>query len=47
MKKQTRNDRLDESLAARNGGKKTKSQSYASRRAESRGMKKAMRKKKK
>ncbi|MEX0385866.1 hypothetical protein [Spiribacter onubensis] len=39
------NARLDKSLAQRNGSKKTKSQSYAARRAESKGMEKAMGKK--
>ena len=37
MKKQSANDRLDESLGARRGKESTKSQSYKSRRDESRG----------
>ena len=36
-KKQTANDRLDESLGERRGAESTKTQSYASRRDESRG----------
>ena len=36
-KKQTSNDRLDESLGSRRGKESTKSQSYKSRRDESRG----------
>lgn len=47
MKRQTRADRLDESLGMRRGKESTKKQSYKSRRDESRGMKKAMRKKRK
>ena len=39
MKKQSANDRLDESLGARRGKESTKSQSYKSRRNESRGAK--------
>jgi hypothetical protein len=39
MKKQSANDRLDESLGARRGKESTKSQSYKSRRDESRGAK--------
>lgn len=46
MKKQSRADRLDESLGVRRGRESTKKQSYKSRRDESMGMKKAMRKKK-
>ena len=38
-KKQGANDRLDESLGERRGKESTKSQSYASRRDESRGAK--------
>ena len=40
-KKQTANDRLDESLGERDGAESTKTQSYASRRNESRGASKA------
>jgi len=40
-KKQTANDRLDESLGERRGAESTKTQSYASRRDESRGSTKA------
>ena len=40
-KKQTSNDRLDESLGERRGAESTKTQSYASRRDESRGASKA------
>ena len=40
-KKQTSNDRLDESLGERDGAESTKTQSYASRRDESRGASKA------
>jgi len=40
-KKQTANDRLDESLGERDGAESTKTQSYASRRDESRGASKA------
>jgi hypothetical protein len=40
-KKQGYKARLDESLAARRGGKKTKKQSYKARRAESKGAEKA------
>ena len=36
-KKQTANDRLDESLGERRGAESTKTQSYKSRRDESRG----------
>jgi hypothetical protein len=36
-KKQTSNDRLDESLGERDGAESTKTQSYKSRRDESRG----------
>ena len=43
-KKQTRADRLDESLGMRRGKESTKSQSYKSRRDESKGMKKAVKK---
>ena len=39
MKKQGANDRLDESLGARRGKESTKTQSYKSRRDESRGAK--------
>ena len=38
-KKQTANDRLDESLGERDGKESTKTQSFKSRRDESRGMK--------
>ena len=38
-KKQTANDKLDESLGERDGAESTKSQRYKSRRDESRGMK--------
>jgi len=41
-KKQGYNDRLDESLGARDGKESTKSQSMKSRRDESKGMEKAM-----
>ena len=41
VKKQTANDRLDESLGERRGAESTKSQSFASRRDESRGASKA------
>ena len=40
-KKQTADDRLDESLGERRGAASTKTQSYASRRDESRGASKA------
>jgi hypothetical protein len=40
-KKQTANDRLDESLGERRGAESTKTQSYASRRDESRGASKS------
>ena len=40
-KKQTANDRLDESLGERRGAESTKTQSYTSRRDESRGASKA------
>ena len=40
-KKQTAADRLDESLGERRGKESTKTQSYASRRKESRGASKA------
>jgi hypothetical protein len=40
-KKQTANDKLDESLGERRGAESTKTQSYASRRDESRGASKA------
>ena len=40
-KKQTANDRLDESLGERDGAESTKTQSYASRRDESRGASKS------
>ena len=39
VKKQTANDRLDESLGMRDGKESTKSQSFKSRRDESRGAK--------
>ena len=39
LKKQGANDRLDESLGSRRGKESTKSQSYKSRRDESRGSK--------
>ena len=41
-KKQGYDDRLDESLGARDGAESTKSQSYKARRDESKGMEKAM-----
>ena len=41
VEKQTANDRLDESLGERRGAESTKSQSFASRRDESRGASKA------
>ena len=37
VKKQTANDKLDESLGARDGAESTKSQSYKDRRDESKG----------
>ena len=40
-KKQTASDKLDESLGERRGAESTKTQSYASRRDESRGASKA------
>ena len=40
-KKQTADDRLDESLGERRGAEATKTQSFASRRGESRGASKA------
>ena len=40
-KKQTANDKLDESLGERDGAESTKTQSYASRRDESKGASKA------
>ena len=40
-KKQTADDRLDESLGERDGAESTKTQSYASRRDESKGASKA------
>ena len=40
-KKQTASDKLDESLGERRGKESTKTQSYASRRKESRGASKA------
>ena len=40
-KKQTADDKLDESLGERRGAESTKTQSYASRRDESRGASKA------
>ena len=39
MGRQTADDRLDESLSARHGAERTKTQSFASRRHESRGAK--------
>ena len=42
MKHQGYNDRLDESLGARDGKESTKSQSFKARRDESKGMEKAM-----
>ena len=39
VKKQTANDKLDESLGERDGKESTKTQSFKSRRDESRGMK--------
>ena len=41
-KRQGYNDRLDESLGARDGKQSTKSQSFKARRDESKGMEKAM-----
>ena len=41
-KKQGYDDRLDESLGARDGAESTKSQSFKARRDESKGMEKAM-----
>ena len=41
VKKQTANDKLDESLGERDGAESTKTQSYASRRDESKGASKA------
>ena len=41
IKKQTADDRLDESLGERRGAESTKTQSYKSRRDESRGASKA------
>jgi len=41
MKKQTAADKLDESLGERRGAESTKSQSFASRRHESKGASKA------
>ena len=41
-KKQANDDRLDESLGARDGAESTKSQSFKARRDESKGMEKAM-----
>ena len=41
QKKQTADDRLDESLGERRGAESTKTQSYTSRRDESRGASKA------
>ena len=41
VKKQTANDKLDESLGERRGKESTKTQSYKSRRDESRGASKA------
>lgn len=42
MKKQTRDDKMDESLGMRNGKEADKKQSYTDRRDESKGMKKAV-----
>lgn len=47
MKKQTRKDKMDESLSMRHGKESTKKQSFADRRHESEGMKKAKSKMKK
>ena len=44
MKKQSKSSKMDESLGMRRGKESTKSQSYKSRRKESTGMKKAMKK---
>lgn len=44
MKKQSRKDKMDESLGMRRGKESTKEQAYPARRAESMGMKKAMKK---
>lgn len=46
MKKQKYDDRLDESLSMKHGKESKKKQSFKSRRKESRGMKKAISKKK-
>jgi hypothetical protein len=45
MKKQTKKDKLDESLAAKYGAASSKEQPMSARRHESMGMKKAMKKK--
>lgn len=42
MTKQTKKDKMDESLGMRRGKESTKKQSYKSRRHESTGMKKAL-----
>ena len=42
MKKQSKKDRVDESLGMRRGKESSKKQSYKSRRDESAGMKKSM-----
>lgn len=41
MKKQSKKDKMDESLSMKNGKESMKKQSFASRRHESEGMKKA------
>ena len=46
MKKQTRNDRMDESLGMKRGKESSKKQPYKDRRDESRGSKKSQPKKK-
>lgn len=47
MKRQSKADRMDESLGMKDGKESKKKQSYKSRRDESKGMKKAMKSKKK
>lgn len=44
MKKQTKKDKMDESLGMKRGKESTKEQAYPARRHESMGMKKAMKK---
>jgi len=45
MKKQTKKDKMDESLGMKRGKESTKEQAYPARRHESMGMKKAIMKK--